>query len=96
MKKLIFFSFLTLAAGIAAWFKGNIIFIIFSVSVVVLPLVTILIIRQLGKASSSRIIANSIFCWLCNYKDETEERYIKLKKQHARQVVLEKLSGEDD
>jgi hypothetical protein len=97
MRKLLFLSFFVLPAiGVIAWFKSNIVFIIFALAVVVLPLITILIIRQLGKAANSRIVANSIFCWLCNYKDETEEKWLKLKRQHASQVALEKYLEEDN
>ncbi len=95
MKKIIFFSFLLPILGTIAWFKSNIVFILFGVAIIILPLITILIIRQLGKAANSRIVANSVFCWLCNYKDETEEKWLKLKKQHASQIALEKLLRED-
>jgi hypothetical protein len=33
---------------------------------------------------------------LCNYKDENEEKWIKMKKRHASQVSLEKYLREDE
>jgi len=97
VKKLLFLSFFVLPViGTLAWFKNNIVFIIFGLAVIILPLITILIIRQLGKAANSHIVANSILCWLCNYKDETEEKWIKMKKRHASQVALEKYLREDE
>lgn len=96
MKKLLFLSFVVLPIiGAISWFKSNIVFIIFALAIIILPLITILIIRQLGKAANSRIVANSIFCWLCNYKDETEEKWLKLKRQHASQIALEKYTREE-